>query len=605
MPRYTLIAVLLLGTGIFLHNLAGYQPLWVDEGWSIAAAQQSTLVSTTEFVAADVHPPLYFQALHTWEYVAGDSIFALRYFSVLISLVTVVLVARLGADLVGWQAGLLAALLFVLHDLALVLGQEVRQYPLAILLAALVLVCYVRKSDAGVILAGTALLYTNYWGGFLLLVLGLHRIVEYLYIRRVTYRSPLNTSTSLIRHVRPFAAIALLFTPWVPVVLGQVGGEAVGGLGHALPTDWDGLKILAFQLLGRPEIFWLLLLGVGVVGAVRMRVRSNGMLLALAIALPVGLSLVINLALPTLSFRALSMLIPAIVVLIALGIASFRPYERGVLVLTVLALTVTLPAAQPAVRIDWPTVAAFLADHSTAADVVLIETDFDTYALDYYLDQRHPALDVIFSEVERRRTFETIAAFEADLSASIDDYTGLWVARFSSDYDLLPTLAAHGWQQTAALAFPTTGPLDVEVFRYDRPPEPPPVAQFGEVMTLAHAEQSTHSETVTVNLLWEAATVPERAYTISAFLLDADGLLVAQNDQPPLNGRTPTTNWATDRPYFDSHALDVSTLATGTYTVGVKVYTFTDASFSEIDVQLPDDGGDDDYVTLGTVQVGG
>jgi len=49
--------------------------------------------------AGDVHPPLYFWALDVWRQVFGPSWFAARALSVLLTLGTLILLARLAAVL--------------------------------------------------------------------------------------------------------------------------------------------------------------------------------------------------------------------------------------------------------------------------------------------------------------------------------------------------------------------------------------------------------------------------------------------------------------------------------------------------------------------------
>lgn len=125
---WLMVGVLLLGAALLLHDLDG-RSLWVDEGWSVAASSQPNLAAVTRMVAADVHPPLHLAGLHVWQRLAGDTVFALRLSSALTVMIAAALVYRLGRALFGAGTGLLAALLFVLHDLILVLGGEIRQYP--------------------------------------------------------------------------------------------------------------------------------------------------------------------------------------------------------------------------------------------------------------------------------------------------------------------------------------------------------------------------------------------------------------------------------------------------------------------------------------------
>jgi len=610
-----MVGVLLVGAGLLTRDLHDYQPLWVDEGWSIAAAQQGTLIDVTEFVAADVHPPFYFQLLAIWQTVSGESIVALRYLSVLTVLLSAALVYKLGRGLVNPYAGALAAGLFLLHDLIGVLGREVRQYPLTQLLAVLVMLLYwrvwitppadnrLRGRLAAFVIAGVALLYTHYWGGFLLLALGLHTLI---------------TQFGRLRaYIAAFALMGALFLPWVPVVLRQISGEADGGLGHALPANRAGFDILTFQLLGRPETLWLILLAVGAVGCyfhmrehtwalpyTLLRRYNPGLMPALAVLIPVGASFAISFAFPTLSFRALSMIVPAAMLLIALAVANFHTYERAVLTLIIIALSLSLTAARPAVRLPWPDVAAFVAHYTDDTDAILIETDFDTYAYDYYLRGQNPDATVLFTEVERRRTFDTFEAFTADLNTQLENVDGLWITRYSSDIDLLPTLEAAGWRRTASVFWDTEVGVPVETWRYDRPTDAE-LTTFGDALILRQGAAQIVPDGVAVSLLWSPTQNLVTNYTISVFLLDADGVLVAQNDSYPLGGRVETAGWSADSLYFDGHLLPTTDLPAGTYTAGVRVYTFTDETFSEIAVQAPSHCNGCDFYDLGTVEIGG
>jgi hypothetical protein len=606
-PRWLsiMIVALLLGMAILMRNLQGYESLWVDEGWSIGAAQQTTLADVTTFVANDVHPPLYFQLLHLWEAVAGESILALRYSSVLIVLLAAALVYWLGRALHTPFTGALAAGLFILNDLVQVLGREVRQYPLSQLMVLLTIAAYwrfwqrpTRIRGAVFVLSSAALLYTHYWGGFLLVACVLHLL--------------LTRPHQLRAFVIACAGIGLLFLPWLPVVLEQIGGEAQGGLEHALPANRQGFDILTFQLFGRPEIFWLILLVVGFFSVLRGRngtralyARNPALLPALAVIIPVATSFAINFAFPTLSYRALSMVIPFAMLLVALAVAGFRPYERAVMSLIVVALSLSLTAAEPAIRLPWPQIATFITQHNASTDPVLIETDFDTFAFNYYLRQANTEQERVFTEVRRRRKFETLEGFLNDLDQRLEDESGLWIVRFSSDYDVLPYLENQGWTQTASVFPETELGVPVELWRYDRVP-PSEVESFGDVLMLKDARVSTQPSGVTVTSLWSAQADTETDYTMSAFLLDEAGTLVAQHDSYPLDGVLPTSAWEPGRTYFDGRFIPTSGLASGTYQVALKVYHFTDATFTQTAALTPQSCAEQncEYIILDTISLG-
>ena len=179
-----LVPILLLGFALLVAGLTATS-LWSDEGWTIAATDGTTPMEIiTGWVKPDVHPPLFFLELRLWRAFTGDAIFELRYFSVLISTLGIVLAYRLGKSLFGNRAGWFAALFYALHDLVNVLTHEVRHYPQQMLLVTLALWLYWRfyrrptpKNGSAFALAGAALIYTHYWGGFILLGMALHALI--------------------------------------------------------------------------------------------------------------------------------------------------------------------------------------------------------------------------------------------------------------------------------------------------------------------------------------------------------------------------------------------------------------------------------------------
>jgi hypothetical protein len=63
---------------------------------------------------------------------------------------------------------------------------------------------------------------------------------------------------------------------------------------------------------------------------------------------------------------------------------------------------------------------------------------------------------------------------------------------------------------------------------------------------------------------------------VSAFVLNAQGQLVAQHDAFPADNMRPTTGWQPGTMVYDPHQLDLPELPAGQYTVGIKVYTWQD-----------------------------
>src|SRR5436190_24137920 len=93
---WTLVALLLLATATRLYHLQS-QSIWFDEGWSAYGAAQPTLWDA--FQSDATNPPLYYGLLNISARFTGDSEFALRWFSLVVGLLTIPLAYQLGRTL--------------------------------------------------------------------------------------------------------------------------------------------------------------------------------------------------------------------------------------------------------------------------------------------------------------------------------------------------------------------------------------------------------------------------------------------------------------------------------------------------------------------------
>ncbi|GAB4513998.1 MAG: hypothetical protein OHK0046_15460 [Anaerolineae bacterium] len=608
-PLASLVLVLLLAFVVLTNGLLN-EGLWADEGWTIAATDEPHPVAVvSDWVVIDVHPPLFFMALNVWRQFTGDTLFEMRYFSVLLSLLAVAVSYRLGAALFGVRAGIFAALFYALHDLVRALTQEVRHYPAQMLVSALALWLYWRfwqkptlARGLAFVLGGAALLYTHYWGIFVLTALALHALIT----RWRAFRS----------HLQPlvlgFIAIALLYLPWLPILYNQITLERPGGLPHALENNRTVYAVLTYQLLGVPELLWVVLGVVGVVtvfgGAVRKWWPSAASLAPLLVVLLTpALSLLLNVFYPTLSFRALAVIVPAVVVLAAHGLARFRPREQMVMLAFIVLYSLSTTSAGPAVRAPWPQVAADLAAQATSNDVILLELDTDVHSVAYYLEQSGADVNVIKSEDIRDFHPDDYASV---MQSALSMYDGVWVAKLGwppLNGDIRPELTAQGYVETAPEHdYGLHIDRPILLWRLDRIPSGEPLTIYGDELRLLQADVTRHPDHVTVNALWSPVIPPTRDYTMSVFL--RGGETFRNVDSQPMQGRSVTSTWQPERLYFDSSAIATDGLPAGTYQVGIQVYSFTDNTFSQIENLPAVDCSDDPdcrFIIVGEVEIGG
>ncbi len=74
-------------------------------------------------------------------------------------------------------------------------------------------------------------------------------------------------------------------------------------------------------------------------------------------------------------------------------------------------------------------------------------------------------------------------------------------------------------------------------------------------------------------LYWQAEAPVAQSYTVFTQLLNAQGVVVAQQDNPPVAGQEPTETWTPDTLVRDPYTLNLpADLPAGAYTLLVGMY---------------------------------
>ena len=252
-----LLIILILSLAIVLRvNQLGSQSLWADEGNSAAMAGRS-FGQIALRAADDIHPPLYYWLRRAWAVTAGVGEAGLRSFSVVLGVLLVLIIIGLGMRLGGQLLGLVAGLIAAASPLQIYYSQEARMYMLATLLAALAvygfwwLIQDERRSLTGPDAASAN--FTLWPAPFFLLtpawVAGLY--THYAYPVLIGFLSALYLAWLLATRAHAavgrrlgrwgllLGVVLLLYAPWLGVAIRQVGGWPTGGQ----PTDlWTALQ---------------------------------------------------------------------------------------------------------------------------------------------------------------------------------------------------------------------------------------------------------------------------------------------------------------------------------------------------------------------------
>jgi 4-amino-4-deoxy-L-arabinose transferase-like glycosyltransferase len=230
--RLLLLMLVLSALGLRVHRL-GAQSLWYDEAVTARVASRG-VAELTRWTAEDIQPPLYYYIEAGWTRLGGRGEWALRFPSVFAGVLIVpalwTLARRLfGCGLDGWIAALVAAALAAFSPLYVYYSQEARMYTQLTLLGILAGYALLRAMAArpcrseivwwtGFVLCGAAMLYTHYFGAFLLLAYGLWFVISWTSeVARAPTRR--RAARSLGFAVGSALAIGALYLPWLPAML--------------------------------------------------------------------------------------------------------------------------------------------------------------------------------------------------------------------------------------------------------------------------------------------------------------------------------------------------------------------------------------------------
>lgn len=125
--------------------------------------------------------------------------------------------------------------------------------------------------------------------------------------------------------------------------------------------------------------------------------------------------------------------------------------------------------------------------------------------------------------------------------------------------------------------------------------------QIAVVDTTVAPASMRPGETVTATVRWQTLTPPAQDYTGFVHLLDAEGRLVAQRDQPPRNGFLPTHLWRPGFALDDAYALTVpAELPAGSYRLVGGMYDLASGARLPVTVEGAPAG---DTFEVGVIQV--
>jgi len=621
-----LTLIILMGFAIRLYKL-GEQSLWYDETVSAFLASQSPseLIAHT---ARDIHPPGYYLLLHYWAVAAGNSEFALAFFSVVFGVLLIPLTYSLAQYLINRDVALWAALLVAVSPFNIWYSQEVRMYTLGAALGLIATHCALsacaasssiaRRYWAGYLVAGAAGLYALYYFTFLLLVVNLLLFVYMLY--------PKFNLTMLKWWLIANTLLLVAYLPWIPIAWRQATNPPVPPW-RSLPPFWsvilESWSALSLGQSVEPATVWpvllltLILFGLGLYHLSSYPSRPAPLLVIYTFG-PLLLIYVLSFITPLYHVRYIFTYSPPFYILLGVGLGWLATRTRlWVALLTISILIIAFLYSiyefhfNPRYQADdYRAAVNFIESHWQPGDIILVNAGYTYPAFQYYahlpgLERRRlipyqdlentnqPLLlqtgtidgDPQLGWGDPRADFYAMSATEtvAALEHISNNFSRLWMLRA---YDTVtdPTGLIRTWLNEHTIPLedqPFSGESNIRVQGFLLTGSPQPEGQsisFEDGMVLMGWYLPNQiwqaGQTIHIKLWWMTTAPPGADYKMSLKLWTPDGELAAQGqDEWPVGTLYRATDWPVRQTVYQPTSLTLPPdLPPGQYWLNVELY---------------------------------
>jgi mannosyltransferase len=433
------------------------QSLWFDEVMALEYTQGSLMETIHTIIQPHHNGPLFYLLLFLWRQIVGDSDFAVRYMSVLFSVLTIPLLFQWTRKLLSGRTATISIWLFAFSPFVFWFAQEAKMYALHMLVSvasSLALLEAFRKGGwwrwlVYAPLASTVL-YSHFFGACLVasqaamaLLLGWRRIRRLLaYITAMAllglaHLPLIRFAWGVFQNYQPRD----IWRGFVP--LDHMVRDAIGQYFYRLAVEYVSTPafLLPAGLILAGGLLLLLLLWL----RPRPRQTDPGMIVIHGL-LPILVYFGISFRVPIYWAKYLSSSLPALFVLAAWGVEAlsrlWRPLGVLLLVLGMMMLNgVVRDLTDPQVqREDWRFAADYVDTHEGAHDIVLVFAHYTRPVFERYFRGESAVRGFGYDPQNPWPAYEERA----------EEYEHLWLV-LSHDQAMAP---GHQLHEVAAQAFP-------------------------------------------------------------------------------------------------------------------------------------------------------
>ena len=217
-------------TAISLGNISRWS-VWFDEAFGIYLIRFNYL-DVAVYTAADVHPPMYYWMLKFWSTLFGTSELALRSLSLMGMLVAILFVYLTIRKYFKWDVSVWALVLLSVSPLLIRYSEEARMYGVVAAIVAAATYVFVdlmakptmRKRVIYAVLIALGM-WTHYFTALFWLA---HAAYRFIAVREHSSHNVAKRYFSK-EWIIIYVGAVLLYLPWVPLLIRQLGGVQGGG----------------------------------------------------------------------------------------------------------------------------------------------------------------------------------------------------------------------------------------------------------------------------------------------------------------------------------------------------------------------------------------
>lgn len=440
------------------------QSFWLDEATSGLVVRNFNLIEiVTKFSPGDFHPPLYYLILKVWSSIFGTSETALRFPSIVFGLLTIYFVYLIGKELFNKKVGLIAGILLATSGLHIYYSQEARMYALTAFLVTSSIISFMKilKDDrlGDWILFSISLFLIAFTDYVVILIIPVFWILGILTKKNLKWFFRLLTS-----HI-----ILILFAIiWSPIFLKQLG---IGISINSSSPSWSNLLgTFSFKNFALIPVKFLLgrisfdnkYIYASVVGLflglitypifLSLKSVRRTLIIWLWLVLPILLGLLVSVRLSIFSYFRFLFCLPALYLLIAIGLDKVRPKISNILIILFVAANLVFSGIylfiQRFQREDWRGLTTFVKEESNNnKSVILFVADSNMEAYKYYDSSFNisgpQGFNTKYQEIYLMRYLQSVFDSNDSLRAKIEasgynkekeyDFNGVVVWKYTND----------------------------------------------------------------------------------------------------------------------------------------------------------------------------